>query len=62
VHEASIQDRDGAKLALERLKGNFVRLCLIWADAAYAGTLIEWTKALANWTLEIVRRNADLTG
>ena len=31
VHEASIQDRDGAKLVLERLKGCFPRLALIWA-------------------------------
>lgn len=62
VHEASIQDRDGAKLVLERLKGKFIRLCLIWADGGYAGALIEWTRAFANWTLEIVKRNADLTG
>lgn len=62
VHEASIQDRDGAKLVLERLKDKFVRLRLIWADGGYAGALIEWTKVFANWTLEIVKRNADLTG
>ena len=62
VHEASIQDRDGAKLVLERLKDKFVRLCLIWADGGYTGALIEWTKVFANWTLKIVKRNADLTG
>jgi putative transposase len=62
VHEASMQDRDGAKLVLERLKGKFARLVLIWADAAYAGKLIEWVKGLASWTLEIVKRNDDLTG
>ena len=37
VHEANIQDRDGAKLVLERLKGYFPRLALIWADGGYAG-------------------------
>jgi len=36
VHAANIQDRDGAKLVLERLKHQFSRLRLIWADGAYA--------------------------
>ena len=32
VHAANIQDRDGAKLVLEKIKGKFTRLRLIWAD------------------------------
>lgn len=62
VHEANIQDRDGAKLVLERLKGCFPRLALIWADGGYAGKLVEWVKQFASWTLEIVKRNDDLKG
>ncbi len=62
VHEASIQDRDGAKLVFERLKGHFNRLSLIWADGGYAGQLIGWVKEFADWTLEIVKRNDDLKG
>lgn len=62
VHEANIQDRDGAKLVLNRLKGRFARLSLIWADGGYAGQLIDWVKNLASWTLEIVKRNDDLKG
>lgn len=62
VHEASIQDRDGAKLVLQRLKGRFARLVLIWADGGYAGKLIEWVKDFGAWTLEIVKRNDDLKG
>ena len=62
VHEADIQDRDGAKLVLERLKGRFSRLTLIWADGGYAGKLIEWVKEFAFWTLEIVKRNDDVKG
>lgn len=62
VHEASIQDRDGAKLVLQRIKGRFARLTLIWADAGYAGKLIEWAREFASWTLEIVKRNDDLQG
>jgi len=62
VHEANIQDRDGAKLVLERLKGRFARLTLIWADGGYAGKLIDWVKDFASWTLEIVKRSDDIKG
>lgn len=62
VHEASIQDRDGAKLVLQRLKDRFERLTLLWADGGYAGKLVEWVRGFASWTLEIVKRNDDLKG
>ena len=32
VHAANIQDRDGAKLVLEKAKNRFPRLQLLWAD------------------------------
>jgi putative transposase len=57
VHAANIQDRDGAKLALKKLKGWFPRLKLIWADGGYRGKLIEWTQTFGGWVLEIVKRN-----
>jgi len=60
VHAANVQDRDGAKLVLQKLVGRFPRLTLIWADGGYAGQLIAWTKRLANWTLEIVKRSDDV--
>jgi len=62
VHAADIQDRDGAKLVLAKLVGKFSRLKLIWADGGYAGKLIEWTRALGHWVLEIVKRSDDVTG
>jgi putative transposase len=62
VHAASLQDRDGAKLALAQLKGKFPRLKLIWADGGYAGQLVAWAKLFGGWILEIVKRNADLKG
>jgi len=62
VHAANIQDRDGAQLALSKLVGLYPRLKLIWADGGYAGKLIEWTKALGGWVLEIVKRSDDLAG
>ena len=56
VHPADIQDRDGAKLVFNRLLGRFPQLRLIWADAGYAGQLIEWVMSVSGWVLEIVRR------
>ncbi len=56
VHPADMQDRDGAKLVMHRLQGRCPRLQLIWADAGYAGQLIEWVRTWSGWTLEIVKR------
>jgi putative transposase len=62
VHAANIQDRDGAKLVLAKLRGWLPRLQLIWADGGYAGQLIDWVKDFGGWTLQIVKRSADLSG
>jgi putative transposase len=62
VHAASLQDRDGAKLVFGKIKGQFTRLKLIWADGAYAGQLVEWVKNACGWLLEIVRRNPGAKG
>jgi putative transposase len=62
VHAASLQDRDGAKLVFAKIKGQFTRLKLIWADSAYAGQLVEWVKNTCGWLLEIVRRNQGVKG
>ena len=59
VHPANIQDRDGAKLVIDKLTGRFPRMRLVWADAGYAGKLVEWVWALTGWALEIVKRPRD---
>jgi transposase len=42
------------------------RLCLrigkVWADSAYAGSLIDWAKRHVNTTMEIVKRTDDMSG
>jgi putative transposase len=62
VHAADMQDRDGAKLVLKKLRGAFPRLKKIWADGGYAGKLIEWTKSVGGWVLEIVKRSDSVVG
>jgi putative transposase len=61
VHPADIQDRDGAKLVLEKLT-DFSRLKKIWADGAYAGKLVDWAKEFGEWVLEIVKRSDGAVG
>ena len=62
VHPANVQDRDGAKRVLIKLKGQFERLQLIWADGGYSGVLIDWVHKFGGWILEIVRRCDDVKG
>jgi putative transposase len=65
VHEADIQDRDGARLLLARLEDSFGWISLIWADGGYAGKLIQWVKELKRHReikLEIVKRSDDAEG
>ncbi len=62
VHAANLQDRDGARLVVSKLKDRFPRLKLIWADGGYAGQLVDWVKQLGNWVLEVVKRSDDVKG
>ena len=60
VHSADIQDRVGARLVLEKLKGAFGSLKLIWVDGGYSGKLQEWLAALLPWRsikIEVVKRS-----
>lgn len=61
VHSASIQDCDGIKLLLARVRGRFPRLRLIWADAAYEAA-VSWVKQFGGWVLELVRKVAGQQG
>ena len=63
VHSAGVQDRDGARLVLAKLREHFCWLKKVWADAAYAGPkLAAWVKGLFAWVLEIVTRADEAVG
>jgi transposase len=62
VTAASVQDRDGAKPLLERLRASFPRIRLLWADGGYAGKLLDWARGTLNLTVQIVKRGDDMTG
>jgi transposase len=58
VTAASVQDRDGARALLWRLRSRFHTLTLVWADGGYAGKLLAWAQANLRLTVQIVKRNA----
>jgi putative transposase len=55
VTPASVQDRDGARPLLWRLRASSRHVRLAWADAGYAGKLITWAAAL-HLVIEVVRK------
>ena len=58
VHEADVQDRDGAVPLLASIRQPFPWLRHVFADGGYAGTKLETAlAALGTWTLEIVKRS-----
>ena len=65
VHEASIQDRDGARLLLKGLEKAFGWISLIWADGGYAGALVGRVRGIDRHRkikLEIVKRSDHAEG
>jgi len=63
VHEANIQDRDGAKITLEEVVERFPSLRHFFADGGYRGQpLAEFVGDMDGRTLEIVKRPDDAKG
>ena len=57
VHEASVQDREGARRVLGHLRDDFPAVSLVWADAAYRSEeLNAWLEQESGCRLEIVAR------
>jgi putative transposase len=56
IHAPSIQDCDGAKLVFDKICNLFPKLHLFWADAGYAGLLIDWRRHFIGCGLEIIKR------
>jgi len=63
VHAADIQDRDGAKLLMNKLTTMLqLRLQKVWADGAYRGKLVSWFSEELHILLDIVSPPADQNG
>lgn len=63
VHAANIQDRDEAKVVLEKLSPD-TKKCLkkLWVDGAYRGQLVKWVRKNIKAVLEIVERDPGVKG
>lgn len=62
ITAASVQDRDGGRNLLWRLRVLHRRVSLVWADGGYAGKLVTWAHHTLRLTLQIVKRTDNLAG
>ena len=63
VHPADLQDYDGACFVMMKLKQQFQRLKIVFADSAYArNQLPEWVQQVCGWILQTVLRPVGLKG
>ncbi len=61
VHAANIQDRDGARLVLNKLaEATQTAVKRIWADGGYRGQLVDWVHKTLKAVLEVVERDPAL--
>ena len=56
ITTAAVQDRDGARRVLDRLRFTMPSVALVWADGGYAGQLVIWARNRLRVLVEIVRK------
>jgi transposase len=56
VTAASVQDRDGGRRLLDRLRFAMPSVALVFADGGYAGRLVCWAKDKLRLVIEVVRK------
>jgi transposase len=56
ITSAAVQDRDGVRRVLDRLRFTMPSVALVCTDGGYAGKLLDWAKARLRLLLEIVRK------
>lgn len=62
VTAASVQDRDGGRRLLDRLRYAVPSVAHVFADGGYAGRLVAWAQQVAGVVIEVVRKPADQRG
>ncbi|TDC86622.1 hypothetical protein E1292_47655, partial [Nonomuraea deserti] len=62
VTPADMADRDCARELLFRLRLTHPEITLVWADSAYAGSLIEWARTFLDLTVKVVSRPRGAQG
>jgi transposase len=62
VTAASVQDRDGGKRVLERLRFTMPSVATVFADGGYAGRLVVYARQVLRVAVEVVKKPADQVG
>ncbi|MGW1752384.1 IS5 family transposase [Streptomyces sp. NPDC002092] len=62
VTAADVTDRRAVRMMLPRLRTQFRKVSLMWADGGYTGQLVDWAREKLQLTLQIVKRSDDMTG
>jgi transposase len=62
VTAASVQDRDGGRRVLDRLRFAMPSVALVFADGGYTGRLVDWARRVLRVVLEIVRKPEGQVG
>lgn len=63
VHEAGIQDRDGAPALLASMRTSFPWLRHVFADGGYAGPKLRGAlDKIGQWTIEVIKRSDAANG
>lgn len=62
VTPASVHDSAAAREALLRLRLTHPEVTVVWADLAYAGTLVDWAKTFLGLTIKTVSRPKGAQG
>ncbi len=62
VTPADMHDSIAAREALFRLRLMHPEITIVWADLAYAGTLVAWAKSFLHLTIKTVSRPKDAKG
>ncbi|MFB7508500.1 IS5 family transposase [Streptomyces broussonetiae] len=62
VTPADMHDSQAAREVLFRLRLMHPEITIVWADLAYAGTLVDWAKSFLHLTIKTVSRPKDAKG
>jgi transposase len=62
VTAACVQDRDGGRLVLDRLRFRMPSVALVFADGGYAGRLVTWARQVLHVVVEVVRKPQEQRG
>ena len=58
VTAASVQDRDGGRLVLDKARMAMPSIVLVWAEGGYAGRCVAFARAVLRITVQIVKKPA----